>query len=98
MLSCEFCEISKNAFFYRTPLVAAFVNENISWDYQIPDWIISLEDKLALAKPILKFMSDIVVLKRSKLYLEYVICKPTFVLLDPFLINNMLKIFLKERS
>ena len=23
MLSCEFCEISKNTFFYRTPLVAA---------------------------------------------------------------------------
>ena len=24
VLSCEFCEISKNTFFYRTPLVAAF--------------------------------------------------------------------------
>ena len=23
VFSCEFCEISKNAFFYRTPLVAA---------------------------------------------------------------------------
>ena len=23
MFSCEFCEISKNTFFYRTPLVAA---------------------------------------------------------------------------
>ena len=25
VFSCEFCEISKNIFFYRTPLVAAFV-------------------------------------------------------------------------
>ena len=25
VFSCEFCEISKNTFFYRTPLVAAFV-------------------------------------------------------------------------
>ena len=25
MLSCEFCEISKNTFFHRTPLVAASV-------------------------------------------------------------------------
>ena len=25
MFSCEFCEISKNIFLYRTPLVAAFV-------------------------------------------------------------------------
>ena len=24
MFSCEFCKISKNAFLYRTPLVAAF--------------------------------------------------------------------------
>ena len=24
VFSCEFCEISKNTFFYRTPLVAAF--------------------------------------------------------------------------
>ena len=27
VFSCEFCEISKNTFFYRTPLVAA--SENI---------------------------------------------------------------------
>ena len=27
MFSCEFCEISKNTFFYRTPLVAASVDE-----------------------------------------------------------------------
>ena len=26
MLSCEFCEISKNIFFYRTPLVVASKN------------------------------------------------------------------------
>ena len=26
ILSCEFCEISKNTFSYRTPLVAASVN------------------------------------------------------------------------
>ena len=25
LFSCEFCEISKNTFFYRTPLVAASV-------------------------------------------------------------------------
>ena len=25
MFSCEFYEISKNIFFYRTPLVAAFI-------------------------------------------------------------------------
>ena len=25
VFSCEFCEISKNTFFYRTPLVAAFL-------------------------------------------------------------------------
>ena len=25
VFSCELCEISKNTFFYRTPLVAAFV-------------------------------------------------------------------------
>ena len=25
MFSCEFCEISKNSFFHRTPLVAASV-------------------------------------------------------------------------
>ena len=48
VFSQEFCEISQNAFFYRTPVVAAFVNENISWDYQILDWVIGLEDKLAL--------------------------------------------------
>ena len=28
VFSCEFCEISKNTFFYRTPLVAAFVGFN----------------------------------------------------------------------
>ena len=27
VFSCEFCEISKNTFFYRTPLVAASENE-----------------------------------------------------------------------
>ena len=26
VFSCEFCEISKNTFFYRTPLVSAFAN------------------------------------------------------------------------
>ena len=26
VFSCEFCEISKNTFFHRTPLVAASVN------------------------------------------------------------------------
>ena len=26
--SCEFCEISRNTFFYRTPLVAASVDNN----------------------------------------------------------------------
>ena len=27
VFSCEFCEVSKNTFFYRTPLVAAFVRK-----------------------------------------------------------------------
>ena len=27
VFSCKFCEISKNAFFHRTPLVAAFANK-----------------------------------------------------------------------
>ena len=27
--SCKFCEISKNIFFYRTPLVPAFVQDLI---------------------------------------------------------------------
>ena len=27
VFSCEFCEISKNTFFYRTPLVAASENK-----------------------------------------------------------------------
>ena len=27
MFSCDFCEISKNTFFYRTPLVAAFAKK-----------------------------------------------------------------------
>ena len=29
VFSCEFCEISKNTFFHRTPLVAA--SKNLSW-------------------------------------------------------------------
>ena len=29
MFYCEFCEISKNIFFHRTPLVAASVIDNI---------------------------------------------------------------------
>ena len=28
VFSCEFCEISKNTFFYRTPLVAGFCMQN----------------------------------------------------------------------
>ena len=31
ILSCEFCEISKNTFSYRTPLVAAFVLLKQHW-------------------------------------------------------------------
>ena len=31
MLSCEFCEISKNSFFYRAPLVAASDQVNNAW-------------------------------------------------------------------
>ena len=32
MFSFEFCEISKNTFYYRTPLVAAsVVGQSISW-------------------------------------------------------------------
>ena len=30
MLSCEFCEISNNTFFYRTPLVAASELNHVS--------------------------------------------------------------------
>ena len=30
VLSCKFCEISKNSYFYRTLLVAAFVNQIIN--------------------------------------------------------------------
>ena len=30
MFSCEFCEISKNTFSYRTPPVAASVNRHIN--------------------------------------------------------------------
>ena len=39
MFSYEFCEISKNAFFYRTPLVAAsgFIRE-YSYVKHIPDF------------------------------------------------------------
>ena len=29
MFYCEFCEISKNIFFHRIPLVAAFVVDNV---------------------------------------------------------------------
>ena len=29
-LFCEFCEISKNTFFYRTPLLAAFENTAVN--------------------------------------------------------------------
>ena len=29
MFSCEFCEISKNTVFYRTPLVAVSVNSSL---------------------------------------------------------------------
>ena len=31
MFSCEFCEISKNNYFYRTPLVAASDAVNNAW-------------------------------------------------------------------
>ena len=31
VLSCEYCEIFKNSFFHRTPLVAAFVLRNYLW-------------------------------------------------------------------
>ena len=37
MFSCNFCEIFKNNFFYRTPLVAASVNANISFSSRISD-------------------------------------------------------------
>ena len=30
MFSCEFCEISKNTYLYRTPLVAAFVSDKLT--------------------------------------------------------------------
>ena len=31
MFSCEFCEIFKNTYFYRTPLVAASDAVNNAW-------------------------------------------------------------------
>ena len=37
MFSCDFHEIFKNNFFYRTPLVAASVNANISFSSWISD-------------------------------------------------------------
>ena len=33
MFSCEFCEISKNIFFYRTPHVAAFARNELCSEY-----------------------------------------------------------------
>ena len=35
MFSCEFCEISKNTFFYRTPPVAA----SVSWERSQEDML-----------------------------------------------------------
>ena len=35
MFSCEFCEISKNTFYYRTHLVAAFSAANFSFTFVI---------------------------------------------------------------
>ena len=35
VFSCEFCEISKNTFFYRTPLVAASVDLSIYFSIQL---------------------------------------------------------------
>ena len=32
MLSCEFCKISKNTFYYRTPLLAASVYEEVNFN------------------------------------------------------------------
>ena len=32
MLSCEFCKISKNTFYYRTPLLAASVYEVVNFN------------------------------------------------------------------
>ena len=32
MFSCEFCEISKNTFYYRTPLLAASVYEVVNFN------------------------------------------------------------------
>ena len=48
MFSCEFCEISKNTFFHRTPLVAAseerYYKDSIASEFHI--WCISLIIKL----------------------------------------------------
>ena len=35
MFSCEFCEISKNIFPYRAPLVAASVSYEMNWKKSI---------------------------------------------------------------
>ena len=37
MFSCEFCEISKNTFFYRTPLVAASIGETTKNNISVTD-------------------------------------------------------------
>ena len=34
VFSCEFCEISKNTFYYRTPLVAASEHKKVTVAYQ----------------------------------------------------------------
>ena len=45
MFSCEFCEMFKNTFFYRTPLVAASVVDLIyqllkhPYSYLVSDWV-----------------------------------------------------------
>ena len=35
MFSCEFCKISKNIFFYRTPLAATY--EGLVWDINVKE-------------------------------------------------------------
>ena len=43
VFSCEFCEISKNTFFYRTPPVAASVDTNLrKFQYKILNNILFL--------------------------------------------------------
>ena len=41
-ISCEFCKISKNTLFYRTPLVAASVTSYVALDCDFEQVVLSI--------------------------------------------------------